>query len=130
MTAELLWVLTLLFIAIFLFIRNGPGMGVVAIIMLVALPLSDILTVPAALTGFSAAGLGAVMSSTSVVAIFIPIVLSIAIRLDTPARRLMMPLSFAVSFAATGPLQQTQTQRDWFTMPAKGIAWATGGRTA
>ncbi|WP_462382047.1 SLC13 family permease [Pseudomonas sp. Marseille-QA0892] len=39
--------------------------------------------------------LGSVMSSTGVVAIFIPVVLSIAARLNTPASRLMMPLAFA-----------------------------------
>lgn len=41
------------------------------------------------------AGLGSVMSSTGVVAIFIPVVLDISHRLKIPARRLMMPLSFA-----------------------------------
>ncbi len=40
-------------------------------------------------------GLGAIMSSTGVVAIFIPIVLRIARRTGTPAYRLMMPLSVA-----------------------------------
>lgn len=41
------------------------------------------------------AGLGAVMSSTGVVAIFIPVVLSVAMRMRTSPSRLMMPLSFA-----------------------------------
>ncbi|MGE6108880.1 SLC13 family permease [Aeromonas sobria] len=41
------------------------------------------------------AGLGAVMSSTGVVAIFIPVVLSVANRMGIPAGRLMMPLGFA-----------------------------------
>ena len=41
------------------------------------------------------AGLGSVMSSTGVVAIFIPVVLSIAARLNISPSRLMMPLSFA-----------------------------------
>ncbi len=41
------------------------------------------------------AGLGAFMSSTGVVAIFIPVVLSIAGKMGTSAGRLMMPLSFA-----------------------------------
>jgi len=40
-------------------------------------------------------GLGAVMSSTGVVAIFIPVVLSIAARTGTSVRQLMMPLSVA-----------------------------------
>ncbi|WP_395755637.1 SLC13 family permease [Edwardsiella ictaluri] len=39
--------------------------------------------------------LGAVMSSTGVVAIFIPVVLSVAARMKTAPGRLMMPLSFA-----------------------------------
>ncbi len=41
------------------------------------------------------AGLGAFMSSTGVVAIFIPVVLVICQKMNISARRLMMPLSFA-----------------------------------
>lgn len=41
------------------------------------------------------AGLGAVMSSTGVVAIFIPVVLSVAAKMGSSPGRLMMPLSFA-----------------------------------
>ena len=41
------------------------------------------------------AGLGAFMSSTGVVAIFIPIVLSVSAKMKTAPARLMMPLSFA-----------------------------------
>ena len=41
------------------------------------------------------AGLGAFMSSTGVVAIFIPVVLSVCARMNTSPSRLMMPLSFA-----------------------------------
>ncbi|MBV4411899.1 SLC13 family permease [Enterobacteriaceae bacterium YMB-R22] len=41
------------------------------------------------------AGLGAFMSSTGVVAIFIPVVLSVSMRMKIPPSRLMMPLSFA-----------------------------------
>ena len=41
------------------------------------------------------AGLGAFMSSTGVVAIFIPVVLSVSMRMKTAPSRLMMPLSFA-----------------------------------
>ncbi|AMO47981.1 Di-and tricarboxylate transporter [Kosakonia oryzendophytica] len=43
----------------------------------------------------TAAGLGAFMSSTGVVAIFIPVVLSVSMRMQTSPSRLMMPLSFA-----------------------------------
>lgn len=41
------------------------------------------------------AGLGSVMSSTGVVAIFIPVTLGIAARIGAPPGRLMMPLAFA-----------------------------------
>jgi len=54
-------------------------------------------------------GLGAFMSSTGVVAIFIPVALRIAQRTGAPARRLMMPLSAAalisgmMTLVATAP---------------------------
>ncbi len=57
----------------------------------------------------SAAGLGSVMSSTGVVAIFIPVVLGIAERMSVPPGRLLMPLSFAglisgmLTLVATAP---------------------------
>lgn len=143
MNLPLLWVLTLLLIAVILFIRNKPRMDVVALIMLVALPLTGVLSMQETLAGFSdpsviviaalfvvgeglvrtgianqmgeglikhagdsetrlivmlmvaVAGLGSIMSSTGVVAIFIPVVLSIASRLNIHPSRLMMPLSFA-----------------------------------
>lgn len=44
---------------------------------------------------FTVSGLGAFMSSTGVVAIFIPIVLSVCAKMKTAPSRLMMPLSFA-----------------------------------
>ncbi|VDY33901.1 Citrate transporter [Morganella morganii] len=43
----------------------------------------------------SVAGLGAFMSSTGVVAIFIPVVLSVSARMKISPSRLMMPLGFA-----------------------------------
>ena len=43
----------------------------------------------------SVALLGSVMSSTGIVAIFIPIVISVATKMKADVRRLMMPLSFA-----------------------------------
>jgi di/tricarboxylate transporter len=55
------------------------------------------------------AGLGSMMSSTAVVAIFIPVVLRICQNTDTPPARLMMPLSFAalisgmLTLVATAP---------------------------
>ncbi|KAF1054129.1 MAG: Sodium-dependent dicarboxylate transporter SdcS [Stenotrophomonas maltophilia] len=143
MNLQLLWVLALLASAIALFVLNRPRMDVVGLLVIVALPLSGILSVQEALAGFAdpsvvliaalfvigeglvrtgvayrigdwlthkaandetrllvllmlaVAGLGSVMSSTGVVAIFIPVVLSIASRLRVSPARLMMPLSFA-----------------------------------
>ncbi|AIR91287.1 SLC13 family permease [Pseudomonas cremoricolorata] len=157
MNLELLWVLGLLAIVVALFIINRPRMDVVALLVILALPLSGVLTLEQALAGFSdpnvvliaalfvigeglvrtgiayrigewlsetagnsevrllvllmvaVALLGSVMSSTGVVAIFIPIVLSIAARLRVAPGRLMMPLSFAglisgmLSLVATPP---------------------------
>ncbi|WP_286309293.1 SLC13 family permease [Agromyces mangrovi Wang et al. 2018] len=143
MNGELLLVLALLAAAIALFAIGRPRMDVVAVLVVVALPLTGVLTVPETLAGFadpnviliaalfvvgeglsrtgvtyrlgdwladragasatrlivllmlSVALLGAVMSSTGVVAIFIPVVLSIAARTGMSPRQLMMPLSFA-----------------------------------
>lgn len=55
----------------------------------------------------AAAGLGAVMSSTGVVAIFIPIVLRIARNADIAASRLMMPLSVAALISGMTTLVAT-----------------------
>ncbi|GBL54036.1 Di-and tricarboxylate transporter [Pseudomonas citronellolis] len=143
MNPQLLWVLFLLATAVALFVVNRPRMDVVALLAMVALPLSGVLSVQEALAGFAdpsvvliaalfiigeglvrtgvayrigewlthkagsdetrllvllmlaVAGLGSVMSSTGVVAIFIPVVLSVAGRLNVSPARLMMPLSFA-----------------------------------
>jgi len=140
---ELLLVLALLAAAVVLFAIGRPRMDVVAVLVVVALPITGVLTVPETLAGFadpnviliaalfvvgeglsrtgvtyrlgdwladragasatrlivllmlSVALLGAVMSSTGVVAIFIPVVLSIASRTGMSPRQLMMPLSFA-----------------------------------
>ncbi|MGE4405478.1 SLC13 family permease [Pseudomonas sp.] len=143
MNGDLLLVLTLLAGCVGLFIANRPRMDVVALLAMIALPLSGVLSVQEALAGFSdpsvvliaalfvigdglvrtgiayrlgdwllrsagsnetrllillmlaVAGLGSVMSSTGVVAIFIPVVLGIATRMKVSPRRLMMPLAFA-----------------------------------
>lgn len=143
MNVDLLLVLALLVACVGLFILNRPRMDVVALLAMVALPLTGILSVSEALAGFSdpsvvliaalfvignglvrtgiayrlgewlmrsagssetrllvllmlaVAGLGSVMSSTGVVAIFIPVVLSIAAKMKVSPRRLMMPLAFA-----------------------------------
>ncbi|MDH4555223.1 SLC13 family permease [Pseudomonas sp. BN417] len=157
MNHELLWVLALLFAAITLFVLNKPRMDVVALLVIVALPLSGVLDIQHTLAGFSdpsvvliaalfvigdglvrtgiayrlgdwlvaragssetrllvllmlaAAGLGSVMSSTGVVAIFIPVALGVAARLKIAPARLMMPLAFAglisgmLTLVATAP---------------------------
>ncbi|WP_017937299.1 SLC13 family permease [Zestomonas thermotolerans] len=143
MTLELLWVLGLLLATVLMFACNRPRMDVVALLVILGLPLSGVLTAQEALAGFAdpsvvliaalfvigdglvrtgvayrlgdwlvaragnsetrllvllmlcVAGLGSVMSSTGVVAIFIPVVLSVANRLKLSPRRLMMPLSVA-----------------------------------
>src|SRR5690554_3560426 len=143
MNTDLAVVLALLVGSMVLFIRNKPRMDVVALLVIVALPLSGVLTIQEAVAGFSdpsvlliaalfvigdglvrtgiayklgdwmarqagssetrlivllmltVAALGSVMSSTGVVAIFIPVVMSVAVRMNIPASRLMMPLSFA-----------------------------------
>ncbi|WP_312225215.1 SLC13 family permease [Stutzerimonas nitrititolerans] len=143
MNVDLLLVLFLLASCVGLFVINKPRMDVVALLAMVSLPLSGVISVNEALAGFSdpsvvliaalfvignglvrtgiayrlgdwlmrsagssetrllvllmlaVAGLGSVMSSTGVVAIFIPVVLSIAARMKVSPRRLMMPLAFA-----------------------------------
>ena len=143
MNTELSMVLALLLGSMVLFIRNKPRMDVVALMVIVALPLTGVLSIQEAVAGFSdpsvlliaalfvigdglvrtgiayklgdwmahqagssetrllvllmltVAALGSVMSSTGVVAIFIPVVMSVSVRMGIPAARLMMPLSFA-----------------------------------
>lgn len=139
----LFWVVTLLVTAVYLFIRNKIRMDVVALLVMLAFCLSDILTVQEVFAGFSdpnviliallfvvgeglvrtgiayqvsewlmkaaknsetrvlvflmlaVAGLGSFMSSTGVVAIFIPVVLVICQQMNISPKRLMMPLSVA-----------------------------------
>ena len=143
MNAELIWVLSLLAIAVVLFATGKVRMDAIALMVIVAFVLSGTLTLNEAFSGFSdpnviliaalfiigdglvrtgvatkmgawlvsvagnsetkmliylmltVAGLGAFMSSTGVVAIFIPVVLSVSARMNTSPSRLMMPLSFA-----------------------------------
>src|SRR5690606_23096646 len=128
---------------IFMFAINRPRMDIVALLVLVILPLTGIVTVSEAFAGFSdsnviliaglfvvgeglvrtgvafqvgellakksgsheirlmiflmvtVALLGSVMSSTGIVAIFLPIVLNVCNRMGIHPGRLMMPLSFA-----------------------------------
>ncbi|HHL1536982.1 TPA: SLC13 family permease [Klebsiella pneumoniae] len=143
MNGELIWVLSLLAIAVVLFATGKVRMDAIALMVIVAFVLSGTLTLNEAFSGFSdpnviliaalfiigdglvrtgvatkmgawlvsvagnsetkmliylmltVAGLGAFMSSTGVVAIFIPVVLSVSTRMNTSPSRLMMPLSFA-----------------------------------
>jgi di/tricarboxylate transporter len=157
MSIDLAVILLLLIAAIAMFVIDKPRMDVVALIMIVALPLTGVITMNEALAGFSdsnivliaalfvigeglvrtgvarrigdwlnatsrgsetrllvllmpaVAGLGAFMSSTAVVAIFIPVVMRIAQNTGTSSSRLMMPLSFAalisgmMTLVATAP---------------------------
>ncbi|ECO0584472.1 SLC13 family permease [Salmonella enterica subsp. diarizonae] len=143
MNGELIWVLSLLAVAVVLFATGKVRMDAVALFVIVAFVLSGTLTLPEAFSGFSdpnviliaalfiigdglvrtgvatvvgtwlvkmagsseikmlvllmitVAGLGAFMSSAGVVAIFIPVVLSVSMHMQTSPSRLMMPLSFA-----------------------------------
>ncbi|HBX6078386.1 TPA: SLC13 family permease [Klebsiella pneumoniae] len=143
MNGELIWVLSLLAIAVVLLATGKVRMDAIALMVIVAFVLSGTLTLNEAFSGFSdpnviliaalfiigdglvrtgvatkmgawlvsvagnsetkmliylmltVAGLGAFMSSTGVVAIFIPVVLSVSARMNTSPSRLMMPLSFA-----------------------------------
>ena len=143
MNGELIWVLSLLAIAVVLFATGKVRMDAIALMVIVAFVLSGTLTLNEAFSGFrdpnviliaalfiigdglvrtgvatkmgawlvsvagnsetkmliylmlTVAGLGAFMSSTGVVAIFIPVVLSVSARMNTSPSRLMMPLSFA-----------------------------------
>jgi di/tricarboxylate transporter len=150
-------VLLLLAAAIAMFVANKPRMDAVALLMIVLLPFTGVITMGESLAGFSdpnivliaalfvigeglvrtgvarrlgdwldsragsnetrllvllmlaVAGLGAFMSSTAVVAIFIPVVLRISQNAGTSPSRLMMPLSFAalisgmLTLVATAP---------------------------
>jgi di/tricarboxylate transporter len=143
MNLDLVIVLVLLAVAVVLFALGRPRMDVVAVLVIVALPLTGILSVQETLEGFAdpnvvligalfvvgaglshtgvtyrlgdwlaaragsdlrilvvllmlaVAVLGSIMSSTGVVAIFIPVALSIAARTGVSPRQLLMPLSFA-----------------------------------
>jgi di/tricarboxylate transporter len=143
MNHDILIVFALLGASVFAFVINRPRMDAVALLALLGLILSGILSVDEALAGFSepsviliaaffvigealvrtgvafrvgdwlvgragnsevrllvllmlaVAGLGSVMSSTGVVAIFIPVALGIAARIGVAPGRLMMPLAFA-----------------------------------
>ena len=143
MNGELIWVLSLLAVAVVLFASGKVRMDAIALGIIVAFVLSGTLSLSEAFSGFSdpnviliaalfiigdglvrtgvatkmgswlvqvagnsetkmlvflmltVAGLGAFMSSTGVVAIFIPVVLSVSARMNISPSRLMMPLSFA-----------------------------------
>ena len=157
MNADLLIVLVLLGAAIMMLSLNRPRSDAVALIMMVALPFTGLITVNEALAGFAnpnivliaamfvigeslvrtgvaqgigdwlarkggdsplrlvpllmaaVALLGSVMSSTGVVAIFVPVVLRIAGRTGIATGQLMMPMGFAamisgmLTLVATAP---------------------------
>ena len=147
MISDLAVTLLLLAAAVVMFAINKPRMDAVALIMIVVLPFTGIISMSEALAGFSdpnivliatlfvigeglvrtgvaqrlgdwlcfragrsetrllcllmlfVAGVGSVMSSTGVVAIFIPVVLRIAQSASIAPGRLMMPLSVAALFS-------------------------------
>jgi di/tricarboxylate transporter len=147
MTADALFVFGLLAAAVVLFASDRLRPDVVALLVILALVLGDILPATQAVAGFgdplviliaslfvvgeglvrtgvayqlgqglirwagpsetrllvllmlAVAGLGAFMSSTGVVAIFIPVVLGITARLGLSPGRLMMPMAFAALFS-------------------------------
>lgn len=157
MTTDLAWVLLLLAAAVAMFVANRPRMDAVAVLMIVLLPLTGVVTMGEALARFSdpnivliaamfvigeglvrtgvarrlgdwlnahagsseisllvllmlaVGGLGALMSSTAVVAIFIPVVLRISQNTGMAPGRLLMPLSVAalisgmLTLVATAP---------------------------
>jgi di/tricarboxylate transporter len=157
MNLDLALVLLMLAAAVAMFVVNRPRIDAVALLVLVAMPLTGIITMNEALAGFSdssiiliaalfvigeglvrtgvarrlgdwldaqagtsenrllillmaaVAGLGSLMSSTAVVAIFIPVVLRITQNRGMSPGRLMMPLSFAalisgmLTLVATAP---------------------------
>jgi di/tricarboxylate transporter len=143
MNTQLLIVLALLVASVVMFVINKPRMDAVALIMIIMLPFTGVISMGEALAGFSdpnivliaalfvigeglvrtgvaqrlgdwltttagksetrllvllmlAVGiLGSVMSSTGVIAIFIPVALRIAQSTGMAASRLMMPMSVA-----------------------------------
>lgn len=157
MSIELALVLGLLLCAVVMFAINRPRMDFVALLMIVALPFTGVISAGEALAGFSdsnivliaalfvlgsglvrtgvarglgdllirrvgrsetkltallmacVAGLGSMMSSTAVTAIFIPVALRVARTTGSTPGRLMMPLSFAalmsgmLTLVATAP---------------------------
>ncbi|AUB82659.1 SLC13 family permease [Candidatus Thiodictyon syntrophicum] len=157
MNPDLLRVLLLLGAAILMFALNRPRVDAVALIMIVALPFTGVITMNEAIAGFSnpnivligamfvvgealartgvarrvgdrlivwggtrawllltllmvAVGvLGSVMSSTGVVAIFIPVVLRIASRTGIAPSQLMMPMAYAALISGTMTLVATSS---------------------
>ncbi len=157
MNLDLALILLMLAAAIAMFVMNRPRMDAVALLVMVLMPFTGIITMNEALAGFAdssiiliaalfvigeglvrtgvarrlgdwldakagssenrllillmaaVGGLGSLMSSTAVVAIFIPVVLRISQNRGMAPSRLMMPLSFAalisgmLTLVATAP---------------------------
>ena len=157
MNLDLALILLMLAAAIAMFVINRPRMDAVALLVMVSMPFTGVITMNEALAGFAdpsiiliaalfvigeglvrtgvarrlgdwldakagssenrllvllmaaVGGLGSLMSSTAVVAIFIPVVLRISQNRGMAPSRLMMPLSFAalisgmLTLVATAP---------------------------
>src|SRR5215472_10823456 len=116
MTEQMLIVFGILAGAVVLFACGRPRVDIVAILVVLALMLSRVLTPQESLAGFGepvleaghgnearlivlimmlAGGIGAFMSSSAVVAMFIPVVLTIANKTGLNRKRMLMPLSIA-----------------------------------
>ncbi len=174
MSSELAIVLSILAVAIALFVIGRPRSDAVALLVMLCLPLSGTVTYREALDGFSnpniiliaclfvvgeglvrtgvaqavgdlllrhggkseswlvllvmgAVGLmGSVMSSTAVVAIFIPIVLRIARKSGMASRRILMPMGVAASIS--GMLTLVATTPNLVLNSALGYAGYEGFR--
>src|SRR5215469_11028795 len=91
MTHQMLIVFGVLAGAIVLFASGRVRPDVVAILVVLALNLSGVLTIQEALAGT----VGAFMSSSAIVAMFIPVVLAIGNKIGLNRKRMLMPLSVA-----------------------------------
>jgi di/tricarboxylate transporter len=129
MSTQLAIVLALLAAAIVMFALNKPRMDAVGLLMLTVLPFTGALTMGEALAGFSdsnvvliaalfllmvaVSALGAVMSSTAVTAIFVPVALRIAQKTGTSPSRLMMVRiwSFSICRLSSKTWPRSRTRR-------------------